>query len=401
MKTLYSVLLIASLIALSSVVTYSAEAAGIPKGAISITGQWATTDLPKGTMDNGFLKASTGNTPSYSTISAGDVPDLSSTYAKLNGGRVPNSLLPDAVVRTNQTNTFGAYAQTFASIILGGDLNIGPNALTNSGHRVLMPSNSGTVLLTNGSLSSLTGTLGSSVGVTTLSKSGHVSTFPSNTGTIAHLNSTFSGATIDASTNTISNLADANVKTGAAIAWSKVSKSGSSIHDLANVTSTGCADGQILSVSGTTWRCTDRPFIPVLLQSDVTATSTTGVTVFTIPLVASSNNVIDGTLLEFTASATVGVRAGAYFDTSGQAGVCQITTPETTTTAPVDNLVLTTSNLNTGSAAMAAANVPLPAVVDCTITTTATPGNLIITVAADSAATVKVLAGSYYTIVSK
>ena len=162
-KKLYSVLLIASLIVLSSLVTYSAEAAGIPKKAISTFDQWATTDLPKSPINNGFLKASSGNTPSYSTISASDVPDLSSTYAKLNAGKVPNPLLPDVVVRTNQTNTFGAYAQTFASIILGGDLNVGSNALTNSGHRVLMPSNSGTVCLTN-----QTGPCGPAGGVTSI-----------------------------------------------------------------------------------------------------------------------------------------------------------------------------------------------------------------------------------------
>jgi len=38
--------------------------------------------------------------------------------------------------------------------------------------------------------------------------------------------------------------------------WSEISKTGSSIHDLANVTSVGCAVGQILKVSGTTWQCT-------------------------------------------------------------------------------------------------------------------------------------------------
>lgn len=37
--------------------------------------------------------------------------------------------------------------------------------------------------------------------------------------------------------------------------WSEISKTGSSIHDLANVTSTGCAVGQVLKVSGTTWQC--------------------------------------------------------------------------------------------------------------------------------------------------
>jgi len=37
--------------------------------------------------------------------------------------------------------------------------------------------------------------------------------------------------------------------------WSEISKTGSRLEDLSNVTSTGCAVGQILKVSGTTWQC--------------------------------------------------------------------------------------------------------------------------------------------------
>ena len=62
---------------------------------------------------------------------------------------------------------------------------------------------------------------------------------------------------IDADSNTITNVDNDEIKAGAGIDWTKISKSGSSIHELGNVTSIGCATNQILKVSGSNWVCAD------------------------------------------------------------------------------------------------------------------------------------------------
>ncbi|MDE1764308.1 MAG: hypothetical protein KGH88_08705 [Thaumarchaeota archaeon] len=49
----------------------------------------------------------------------------------------------------------------------GANINLGANFLTNSGHQISLPSSSGTILLTNGTLSSLTGNLNSVGGIFT------------------------------------------------------------------------------------------------------------------------------------------------------------------------------------------------------------------------------------------
>lgn len=85
---------------------------------------------------------------------------------------------PKVVINGNNRTSFISVANTTSS-----------NSI--NGHLVSFPSsNTGTILLGNGSLSSLTGTLAAALGVTTLSNSGHVSTFPSTTGTLCQANQT-------------------------------------------------------------------------------------------------------------------------------------------------------------------------------------------------------------------
>ena len=66
---------------------------------------------------------------------------------------------------------------------------------------------------------------------------------------------TLTSKTIDADSNSITNIDDDEIKTNAGISWTKISKTGSSIHDLANVTSIGCAAGQVLKSSASSWIC--------------------------------------------------------------------------------------------------------------------------------------------------
>ena len=55
----------------------------------------------------------------------------------------------------------------------------------------------------------------------------------------------------DGTGNSITNIEDSDIKAGANINWDKISFTNSDIHDLANVTNSGCADGQILKVNST------------------------------------------------------------------------------------------------------------------------------------------------------
>jgi hypothetical protein len=59
--------------------------------------------------------------------------------------------------------------------------------------------------------------------------------------------------------------------------WSEISKTGSSIHDIANVTNVGCGVGQVLKVSGTTWQCAADSGLTnaiISINSDTTAAQT-------------------------------------------------------------------------------------------------------------------------------
>ena len=154
---------------LSSLATYSAEAAGIPRKAISTFDKWATSDIPDLSSSyqavggknvangyaglNGSTKISETQIPDLSPtyqkvtgknvangyaglngstkISETQIPDLSPTYQKVtgknaangyagldSGTKVPTSLLPAVVVRTDQTNTFGAFDQLLMALHL-------------------------------------------------------------------------------------------------------------------------------------------------------------------------------------------------------------------------------------------------------------------------------------------
>ena len=83
--------------------------------------------------------------------------------------------------------------------------------------------------------------------------------FPDFDGTIVLENAaqSLSNKTINADSNTISNIDDNEIKSNAGISWAKISKTGSSLHDLADVTTSVCTTNQILKFSGTSWICAD------------------------------------------------------------------------------------------------------------------------------------------------
>ncbi|WP_237737698.1 head decoration protein [Candidatus Nitrosopumilus sediminis] len=66
---------------------------------------------------------------------------------------------------------------------------------------------------------------------------------------------TLTTKTIDADSNTLTNIDNNEIKSNAGIDWTKISKTGSSVHDIANVTNVGCAAGQVLKASAGSWIC--------------------------------------------------------------------------------------------------------------------------------------------------
>jgi hypothetical protein len=103
------------------------------------------------------------------------------TNGTLSGGALSGTI-------TGTPTLSGLVTSTGGITMSGANINLGSNFLTNSGHQIGLPSNSGTILLTNGTLSSLTGNLNSVGG-----------TF---TGTV----NTASAITAPTSTNTINGI---------------------------------------------------------------------------------------------------------------------------------------------------------------------------------------------------
>ncbi|HET6458598.1 MAG TPA: hypothetical protein VFG24_06945, partial [Nitrosopumilaceae archaeon] len=164
---------------------------------------------------------------------------------------------------------------------LAGNLNLGNNLFNTNGHIITPPQNTGTILLTNGSLSSLTGNLnsvggtftGTDSGTTmtgtisgtptfsgspvtinnlklggqmdlngnTMKSSGHVYTFPSNTGTVLLTNGTLTGTVSGATLS--GTLAGTPTYSGTQTYSSNISIAG-------NVTSTAAKEFKISAPAG-------------------------------------------------------------------------------------------------------------------------------------------------------
>jgi hypothetical protein len=96
--------------------------------------------------------------------------------------------------------------------------------------------------------------------------------FPNSDGVIVLENSlqSISNKTINSDSNVISNIDNDEIRDNAQIDWSKISKVGSSLHDLEDITPITCTQNQILKFSGSVWICGD--------EGAVGATGPTGAT---------------------------------------------------------------------------------------------------------------------------
>lgn len=210
-----------------------------------------------------------------------------------------------------------------------------------NGHSVSFPSsNSGTLLLGNGTLSSLTGTLQALLGVTTLSNAGHVSTFPSTTGTLLQANSSgasLTGIVLSSLTNT-GHVSTAPLNTGTIrdtnFTVANISTAPS------NPTGTTSTTGVMAGVGGT---CKITP-------------ATTGTVFVIISMQGQSNTGDDGFKADLRISSVAGQtapsNAAALTGTVLQAGITgQWIASSTTTDTPISPITLAAiaSGLTVGS----------------------------------------------------
>jgi hypothetical protein len=139
---------------------------------------------------------------------------------------------------------------------------------------------------------------------------------------------------------------------------------------------------------------------PTYLTSDQTQVNGGGTytTLFTIPLTASKTNVIEAYLAQFSSATTVGIRNRARIDTAGQTGYCKFTNIATSTTTALDIIAVGTAPADTADTAAFAATNPFMNNIECTVSATGTPGNLVIEFTSETTGTVTTKAGSYYTI---
>jgi len=134
----------------------------------------------------------------------------------------------------------------------------------------------------------------------------------------------------------------------------------------------------------------------VVLDSDVSGTSTTMVLVWSIPLTAAKTNIVDAHLVTVSSSG-VGVRYGIMTGGLPTGTSCRFDTPTSATASSVD--ILSSANTNTAETNWAWANtISVPVQMTCTCSGSGCGANLLIGLAADSANTVTAKAGSYYTI---
>ena len=121
------------------------------------------------------------------------------------------------------------------------------------------------------------------------------------------------------------------------------------------------------------------------------------VAAFTIPLTANSGNVVEGTLVASSNTATWAIQARGRVNNAGTVGYCSFMTPNGVAASPIDNIAVGLAPGDTGETTLLPAiNVPIPIKVQCAVKTGATPGSLFVEFQPEGGgATSQIYAGSY------
>lgn len=167
------------MVIVTAIAVSAADAAGIPKKAISTVSRFLESDLPTTTVFTDTANTLAGGntfqhyTNSFTASNTGlaiSNPSNSFGYILTGGAITANRTLnlpvttgTDTLATIGLTQTWTG-TNTFNALTLGGQMNLASNTMISSGHVYTFPSNTGTVLLTNGSGSSLTGIVDSITG---------------------------------------------------------------------------------------------------------------------------------------------------------------------------------------------------------------------------------------------
>lgn len=338
------ILLAVLLVITSSIVVYSADAAGIPKKAISTVARFLESDLPTTTVFTDIAN----------TFGAGQKQTFtsSSTTAGLNiasSGSDPSSLADGDVWLNGATLKYRGSGAT-KSLVTSAITSINNDATAAQ-----------TIQGTAGNT-----TVSTSLGTTTINTGSNVVVTGDSAQTITKtltLNSLKAGGQINLNGQTVLN--------------------------------TGVITFPI--TTGTLALLSDIP--PVVLGADLTTTSSVSYTViFTIPLTASKINVVTAILAQDSDTAGVAIQTRGRTDNAGSTGLCSFQTVTTATASPIANIAVGTAPADNAVTALLAINQVQPLIVQCTVKTGATPGNLILEFESEtgSTATVATRAGSYY-----
>ncbi len=370
-NTLVPVLLL-SIMVLTSVVVYSADAAGIPKKAISIVGQFLTTDLPTTTVFNNIANSLTG---------ANSIDITNTGLVIRNPANTHSTTLAGGAVAANETLNLPAIAGTDTLATLGlGQTFTGLNVLNDLSDSSFIVNNADNTKKIGLSLSGMTTgktlTLSSSQTTTQTLAIPNVNSGDSIATTEA--TQTLTSKTISASSNTIT---DTSAGTGDLLKYNgtgfvrfakgsgnqtlMVNKDGTNLEYVTNAV--------IYKASTTTYSSTAAND-PELYHS-LSASTTYAIHAVLLVQCGTTNK---GIKIDVTVPASSTISIGVIAATSASA---------------VANSVITTSGTQVSD--VLGVTTELPIILDGTVTTSSTAGNIQIQGAEASTAAVTINAGSY------
>lgn len=135
-----------------------------------------------------------------------------------------------------------------------------------------------------------------------------------------------------------------------------------------------------------------------ILNANLTnANNAAYVTAFTIPLTASSGNVVTGTLIASSNVAGQAVQVRGRTDNAGTVGFCYSATVTAAGATVIANIAVSAAPADSGVVALIAANSQFPIMIQCTVRTGPTPGSLFIEFQPEAgvATTAEIKKGSY------